>query len=1088
MSFYACDSEPTSRTGYLTGEVRYTGSSMEMDNVIITLRRVDDGSEEVAERISNTGRFNLRLPAGEYILELQGNRVRSDNLVAPHNRVRISAGETRRKDINVEQLPSSMVILYNNIEYASGDTIRLGAGMALDIFNKYSSNELRWDIRAFPTPSWITFEETSGTVPSGGRRPIVFSVNQDLLPNFGVNYANIILTTGDEGSFTVTVSTISTGRPPTLTTNPITNQTATSATFNGQITAQGVPAFTERGFVFGTTAQPTHANHLGRITSPTNSNPAFSADVSNLIPNTTYFVRAFAIQNGTPVYGNDINFITSGIATVLSTSAVDNISISSATFRANITVEGSPVYTERGFVYSSTNSLPTIQDNRIRVSGTGIGSFYQNVTGLGLQTRYFVRAYAIQDGEVRYGNVVEFTTVFASTVIATSAVDNIGISSATFRANITVEGIPPYTERGFVYSSTNSLPTIQDSRIRVPGTGIGSFYHNVTGLGLQTRYFVRAYAIQNGEVRYGSVVEFTTIFATTVITTSAVTRIDATSATFGANITIEGIPPYTERGFVYSSTNNQPTIQDSRIIVPGTGVGSFYHNVTGLSLATRYYVRAYAIQNGEVIYGNVVSYFNTFTETSIITSQVGSIDVTSATLHATIPVIGEPPYTERGFVFSSTNSLPTIQNNRIRVDGVGVPGGFSAPISGLGFNTTYYVRAYVIQNENIIYGNVVNFRTRWENATVTASGTTNVILPSGATNSTFGSARFNANVTNIGQPVYTEKGFLVRHKNVTEWENAGFPNFYPTRNDIRIPATGVVGGGGSFTHNLSGLRQQLIVTVRPYLIQGGEFVYGEVDSFMSASLPIVSTETPGSVTGTTIAITGYMHCVGAPTYTERGWVVSMTNMNPTIGGVNTGIAPASWTGRRGLFGLTLTGATPNTQFFIRAFATNAHGTAYGQTITVTTTDGDGDPTPQNAQVRFRKDANDPLLTAMGLANVHGNELASHFFGAGTGTSPYFQIPAGNHVPLFLDDGSWFFALPPPHTHNFQAGRRYTVVISGVYPNFIGSVIDDGIIPQSQVFQQSVSIPISGAPSLRSTRELIEPRVMDTELRERRNER
>lgn len=207
ICFYSCgsDEDRVPYTGYLKGDIKYTGASnMKVDNVIITLSRITDNNEEeaISERLDEEGEYSLELPAGKYKMHLKGNRCHSDEL--PFE-VTIKAGETRIKKINIEQLPSTMVILYNDVEYGSGGMITLDAGVALDIFNKYSNNILQWNIRAYPQPSWITFEETKGSVIGGGRKSIVFSIDKSKMPNYGENYSDVILTTSDNGSFTVKV-------------------------------------------------------------------------------------------------------------------------------------------------------------------------------------------------------------------------------------------------------------------------------------------------------------------------------------------------------------------------------------------------------------------------------------------------------------------------------------------------------------------------------------------------------------------------------------------------------------------------------------------------------------------------------------------------------------------------------------------------------------------------------------------------------------------------------------------------------------------------------------------------------------------
>ena len=82
------------------------------------------------------------------------------------------------------------------------------------------------------------------------------------------------------------------------------------------------------------------------------------------------------------------------------------------TFHAEVTKTGNPAYHRRGFCFSSTNSTPTINDNRIDVSGTGLGEYEYTYWDFPPQTiTYYVRAWVMygSDNKVQYGNVVSFT-------------------------------------------------------------------------------------------------------------------------------------------------------------------------------------------------------------------------------------------------------------------------------------------------------------------------------------------------------------------------------------------------------------------------------------------------------------------------------------------------------------------------------------------------------------------------------------------------------------------------------------------------------------------------------------------------------
>ncbi|GGF04689.1 T9SS type A sorting domain-containing protein [Flavobacterium limi] len=86
-----------------------------------------------------------------------------------------------------------------------------------------------------------------------------------------------------------------------------------------------------------------------------------------------------------------------------------------------------------------------------------------------------------------------------------------------------------------------------------------------------------------------------------VLTTNEVTNLTSTTAESGGNITSDGGTAITERGIVYSTSIN-PTVANNKIAAGTAGTGNFSVSISGLSPATLYYVRAYAI-NGGTTYG-----------------------------------------------------------------------------------------------------------------------------------------------------------------------------------------------------------------------------------------------------------------------------------------------------------------------------------------------------------------------------------------------------------------------------------------------------------------------------------------------------
>lgn len=90
------------------------------------------------------------------------------------------------------------------------------------------------------------------------------------------------------------------------------------------------------------------------------------------------------------------------------------------------------------------------------------------------------------------------------------------------------------------------------------------------------------------------------------LTTTNLSNILTTTAISGGVITSDGGKAITKRGVVWNTSGN-PTTSNS-ITVDGTGVGSFSSSITGLSVNTRYYVRAYATNANGTSYGQQISF------------------------------------------------------------------------------------------------------------------------------------------------------------------------------------------------------------------------------------------------------------------------------------------------------------------------------------------------------------------------------------------------------------------------------------------------------------------------------------------------
>ena len=140
---------------------------------------------------------------------------------------------------------------------------------------------------------------------------------------------------------------------------------------------------------------------------------------------------------------------------------------------------------------------------------------------------------------------------------------------------------------------------------------------------------------------------------------------------------------------------------------------------------------------------------------------------------------------------------------------------------------------------------------------------------------------------------------------------------------------------GSFVSTLTNLTAGTTYYVRAYAINSTDTAYGEEVSFTAIRVPTVTTTSISSIASTTATSGGNVTADGGANVTARG-VCWSTSHNPTTSNSKT----TNGTGI-GSFTSSLTGLTAGTTYYVRAYATNSAGTAYGNEVSFTTTIPDG---------------------------------------------------------------------------------------------------------------------------------------------------
>jgi uncharacterized protein (TIGR02145 family) len=407
---------------------------------------------------------------------------------------------------------------------------------------------------------------------------------------------------------------------PVLTTSSASVIGVRHANLGGNIVSSGGSNITERGIVYYTSPNPTISNNFVAIGSGMGF---FSSRIINLIANTTYYVRAYAISELGVEYGNEINFKTlPNSLPIVTTKTISSISNKTASSGGIILNDGGSEITAKGLCWSN-NPNPTLGNAIFTNEGVGIDSFVSYLSGLSPNTSYFVRAYATNSVGTIYGSDVFFqTNANAPSLNPTFSAFNIseiGSHTVSFSALLSSE-INHISSRGFCWSFVQN-PTILNSHVEV-GKGVGSYAIKEAGfIGGGTRYYARPFAVNSYGVFYGEEKIFFTQFDIPTIQLLSLKDFGLSAFAY-ANIADAGGKPVTQRGIVYSVTEN-PTIQNDKIL-GGTGIGEYSLTLTGLTQKTTYYVRAYATNEVGTAYSNQIK-LTTNTASTTISDIEGNI-------------------------------------------------------------------------------------------------------------------------------------------------------------------------------------------------------------------------------------------------------------------------------------------------------------------------------------------------------------------------------------------------------------------------------------------------------------------------------
>ena len=186
------------------------------------------------------------------------------------------------------------------------------------------------------------------------------------------------------------------------------------------------------------------------------------------------------------------------------------------------------------------------------------------------------------------------------------------------------------------------------------------------------------------------------------------------------------------------------------------------------------------------------------------------------------------------------------------------------------------------------------------------------------------SSNISSSTASISTTINTDGGNTITSRGIV-WNTSINPT-------IALSTKTISGTGtGTFSESITGLSSSTVYYVRTYATNANGTVYGNEISFTTTGVtPSLTTTAASSTTISSFTTGGTISNDGGNLVTYRG-VCWSTSSNPTIN--DNRILSGTGTGT---FTITLSNLNVATTYYVRSFATNSAGTAYGNERVVTT--------------------------------------------------------------------------------------------------------------------------------------------------------
>lgn len=529
--------------------------------------------------------------------------------------------------------------------------------------------------------------------------------------NGGVSFQSIyqsnhnVLTLATKSIDSITYTTPLAVNLPVLTTTAASNITSFSASAGGNISSKGGDTITQRGVCWSTHALPTLADNY---TTDGLGIGSFNSRLIPLLPDTTYYLRAYATNSFGTAYGSELVFRTlsgSGNLPTVTTTSLSDTTGYSVKSGGEVTSDGGSAVVARGICWAS-GVTPTI-NHSFTIDGSGAGSFNSKATKLLASTTYFVRAYATNSAGTSYGNAYSVTT-YGWPVVKILEISDIRPGSYHIRGTVVDSAGLNISEIGIALGE-NLYPTAEEDT-RFTLANVSQFEAGYTDnrsqpfpLVSNTKYFLRAYTKSLAGIIYGDTVSIVMAPAYPEVETYNPKEVKGKSAIVGGYVASKDGAPITLRGIAYGTNAHLDLNSDT--VLSSSDTGSFYLTLDSLTPNTKYYFKAFAMNDSiQPIFGFAKSF------TTCKKPEVGALSrvtmyADSALLKSTITDNGGCTITGKGVKWSDGVKDTMVYSTDLSNSS------FETMVRNLRPGTDYYAQAFAINDAGISYGPQMGFTT-----------------------------------------------------------------------------------------------------------------------------------------------------------------------------------------------------------------------------------------------------------------------------------------------------------------------------------------------------------------------------------------